>query len=232
MEKDPPQLLKGIKLKLLGGSSREKQSDFRLISATNRNLDQMVSKGTFRKDLLHRIRTSHIDLPPLRERRTDIQELASFYLDAFCKKHQLASKAFLPETIEFLESYDWPGNVRELIHTIEQTILSEPGSSLVYPNSLPDPIRLHYVKQYLPEHKDVDKMPENRSLESILLSAIDKNTQPSLKEIRNLFFEKIEKIYLKKVLFDTGWNIDETARILGVGKNRVYVLVRKYHLEK
>ncbi len=214
------------------GSSKEKRSEFRLISATNRDLDQMVSKGTFRKDLLHRIRTSHIDLPPLRERKTDTQELAAFYVKKLCMKHHLTTKTFLPETLEVLEFYDWPGNVRELIHTIEQTILNEPDSPLVYPNSLPDPIRLNYVGQHLPEQQDTECQNEQGALESVLFSLIDKNSMPNLKDLRNHFFEKIEKVYLKAVLSSTGWNMDKTAEILGVGKNRVYVLMRKYNLKE
>jgi len=128
------------------GSIIEKKSDFRLISATNRDLDLMVSEGTFRRDLLHRIRTSHIELPPLRERKTDIEELSVFYMKKICDKHNLKDKALLPETLDSLESYDWPGNVRELIHTLEQTILNEAESPLLYPYSLPDEIRLHFVK--------------------------------------------------------------------------------------
>lgn len=213
------------------GSSIEKRSDFRLISATNRDLDQMVSEGTFRKDLLHRIRTFHIELPPLRDRQSDARELSAFYIKKLCAKHQVSDKTFLPETLDFLESYDWPGNVRELIHTVEQTILNEPDSPFVYPYSLPDPIRLNYVKQHLPDLKESQNIIKHDSFESFLLSAIDRDNLPNLKELRNLFFEKIERTYLKAVLSQTGWDIDKTGQILGVGKNRVYVLIRKYDLK-
>jgi len=214
------------------GSPHEKQSDFRLISATNRNLDQMVSEGTFRRDLLHRIRTSHIVLPPLRERKTDIQDLANFYINKFCMKHNLNAKALLPETLDFLKSYGWPGNVRELIHTIEQTILNEPDSPLIYPYSLPDPIRLNFVKQGLKDRSHPVQPAENSSLESIVFSFIDKQDLPNLKELRNLFIDEIEKVYLKRILSDNGWDVEKTAKILGVGRNRVYVLIRKYNLKE
>jgi len=214
------------------GSPNEKQSDFRLISATNRDLDQMVSKGTFRKDLLHRIRTSHIELPPLRERKTDILDLSSFYIKKICSKHNLKAKVLLPETLDSLKSYDWPGNVRELIHTIEQTILNELESPLLYPYSLPDHIRLNFLKQGFPDQQNSEHQIENSTLESIIFSSIDKDALPNLKDLRNLFFEKIEKAYLKRILSTNGWDINKTAQILGIGKNRVYVLIRKYNLKE
>lgn len=214
------------------GSPIEKKSDFRLICATNRDLDQMVSQGTFRRDLLHRIRTSHIELPPLRERKTDIQELASFYISRFCMKNNLNAKALLPETVDCLESYDWPGNVRELIHTIEQTILAEPNSPLLYPYALPDHIRLNYLKQGMPERHQQETALEKTSLESIVFSSLNADNLPSLKELRNLFMEKIEKVYLQRILSDNGNDVEKTAKILGVGRNRVYVLMRKYHLKE
>lgn len=214
------------------GSPHEKSSDFRLISATNRDLDQMVSEGTFRRDLLHRIRTSHIVLPPLRERKTDIQDLAVFYINQFCMKHHLNAKTLLPETLDFLKSHDWPGNVRELIHTIEQSILNEPDSPLIYPYSLPDPIRLNFVKQGLPDQLHPEQSAENASLESIIFSSIDKKQLPNLKQVRNFFVDKIEKVYLKRILSDNGWDVEKTAKILGVGRNRIYVLIRKYNLKE
>ncbi len=214
------------------GSTTEKQSDFRLICATNRDLDQMVSKGTFRKDLLHRIRTFDIILPPLKERKTDIQDLSAFYIKDLCSKHNLNTKVLLPETIEFLESYDWPGNVRELVHTIERAILNEPESTLLYPFSLPDHIRVNYVKQGMPDKKNIGHNAENTTLESIIFSYIDKDATMNLKDFRNFFLEKIEKIYLKSILSNNGWNIEKTAKILGLRKNRIYVLIKKYGFKR
>jgi two-component system, NtrC family, response regulator len=214
------------------GSPHEKQSDFRLICATNRDLDQMVSKGTFRRDLLHRIRTFDIALPPLRERKTDIQDLSTFFIKDLCSKHNLKTKVVLPETVDLLESYDWPGNVRELIHTLERTILNEPESSLLYPFSLPDHIRVNFVKQGMQSHQVHKHDIENRTLESTLFSYIDTDTTPNLKDFRNLFLEKIEKVYLKSVLSSNKWNIEKVAKISGLGKNRIYVLIKKYGLKK
>lgn len=213
------------------GSPHEKQSDFRLICATNRDLDQMVSKGTFRRDLLHRIRTFDIVLPPLRERKTDIKELSAFYINDLCLKHNLNTKVLLPETVDCLESYDWPGNVRELIHTIERAILNEPESSFLYPFSLPAHIRVSFVKQGMPDNQTTDHHMDNTTLESILFSYIDTDATPTLKDFRALFLDKIEKIYLKTILSNNRWNIEKAAKISGLGKNRIYVLIKKYNLK-
>ncbi len=147
-------------------------------------------------------------------------------------QHNLNTKALLPETLDFFKSYDWPGNVRELIHTIEQAILNEPDSPFLYPYSLPDHIRLNFVKQGLSDRDLPENPGTDTSLEAFLFSSIDKSKLPNLKELRNLFLDKIEKVYLKRILTDTGWDVEKTAAILGVGRNRVYVLIRKYNLKE
>jgi len=210
------------------GGSIEKESDFRLISATNRDLDEMVSRGTFRKDLLHRIRTFLIELPPLRERKTDIQDLATFYVQKFCTRHKLNSKVLLPETLAMLEFYDWPGNVRELIHTLERAVLYEPESPLIFPLFLPDHIRINFLKQDLTSQAIPGNM---NSLESLLLSFLSNDPIPDLKDFRNSILEEIERVYLKRILLKNNWDIEKTAQISGLSKNRVYVLIKKYDLK-
>lgn len=213
------------------GSSTEKQSDFRLICATNRNLDRMVEKGTFRKDLLHRIRTFAIELPPLRMRNADIPDLANFYTKKLCKKHKLDSKAILSETLELLQSYEWPGNVRELIHTLERAILTEPNSPLLYPFFLPDHIRIKFIKQNIADPENPAYPMNTSTFERTLFSSIDTDNPPLLKEFRNNFLSKIEKVYLTTILSGNGWDVDKTAQISGLSKNRIYVLIKKYGLK-
>jgi DNA-binding NtrC family response regulator len=97
--------------------------DVRLICATNCNLFQMVSKGQFREDLLYRINTIHIELPPLRHRREDVVALAAFFLEKYSEKYNKPNLSIGSEAIAKLESYSWPGNVRELQHTIEKAVI-------------------------------------------------------------------------------------------------------------
>jgi len=127
------------------GSAMEITSDFRLVCATNRNLEKMAEEGTFRSDLLHRLKSFVIELPPLRERKGDIKELAIHYTDELCQKHKIPPKVLLPDTLITLESHDWPGNVRELINVLEKSVLSDPEIQLIYPRHLPESIRITHV---------------------------------------------------------------------------------------
>ncbi len=110
------------------GSERSRRVDIRLISATNRDLKQMVQEDQFRSDLYFRLRVLELNLPPLRERGTDIPELAKFLLNKACSKFNKPSASLTPDAIEAICRYEWPGNVRELENTMERAaILSEQG---------------------------------------------------------------------------------------------------------
>ena len=99
------------------GSGEEIASDFRLVAATNRDLDHMAADGGFRKDLLFRIKALHMHLPPLRERPEDIKPLSMYHLTKACDRRQIGTKGVAPDFIEALMRYPWPGNVRELVNT-------------------------------------------------------------------------------------------------------------------
>ena len=105
------------------GSNTSVPVDIRLVCATNCNLDQMVTDGLFREDLLYRINTIHIEVPPLRERHGDITTLAEFFLKKFAQKYDKAGLRMNSMAQEKLESYPWPGNIRELQHTMERAVI-------------------------------------------------------------------------------------------------------------
>lgn len=108
------------------GSNNPIPVDIRLICATNRNLDQMVAEGSFREDLLYRINTIKVELPPLRQRSEDIMEFAELFLKRYTSKYGKTLVGFTKEAIKNLIAYQWPGNIRELQHTIEKaTILCD-----------------------------------------------------------------------------------------------------------
>jgi two-component system response regulator HydG len=112
------------------GSNRPVEVDIRLICATNQSIKQMVVQGSFRQDLLYRINTIEIEIPPLRERREDIPLLANHYLSLYRRKYR-KGKLTLPVTvIKKLQEYEWPGNIRELQHTIERAVIMSDGKSL------------------------------------------------------------------------------------------------------
>jgi len=112
------------------GSNKTIAVDIRLICATNCNLEQMVVDGLFREDLLYRINTIHIEVPPLRERNGDILVLADFFLKRFAKKYDKAGLRINNVAQEKLEAYQWPGNIRELQHTMERAIILSEGNVL------------------------------------------------------------------------------------------------------
>jgi DNA-binding NtrC family response regulator len=112
------------------GSNVPRPVDIRLISATNRPLHQMVGAGTFRMDLLYRINTVEICVPPLRDRKEDIPTLARFFLSLFSARYHKEGMRMAPEVIPALCDYPWPGNVRELKHAIERAVILSEDSML------------------------------------------------------------------------------------------------------
>jgi DNA-binding NtrC family response regulator len=122
-------------------SKREVTSDFRLVAATNRDLEAMVRKGEFRKDLYHRLRTRVIHLPPLRERKEDILPIANFHVRTICDELGCPEKEISYELHHALTLYDWPGNVRELINTLHAAVHNGFGEARLYPQHLPLDIR-------------------------------------------------------------------------------------------
>jgi DNA-binding NtrC family response regulator len=105
------------------GSNRQIPVDIRLICATNRNLIQMVHDGEFREDLLYRINTILIEVPPLRDRVDDIPILANYFLRVLCERYGKEGMKFNTHTLEKLANHDWPGNVRELQHAVEKAVI-------------------------------------------------------------------------------------------------------------
>jgi two-component system, NtrC family, response regulator HydG len=112
------------------GSTKEIPVDFRLICATNFDLQKMVVEKTFRQDLLYRINTIEIKMPPLRERLGDIRLIAKHYLNLYVKKYGKPRMDFERETLEKLEKYAWPGNVRELRHAVERAVILTESANL------------------------------------------------------------------------------------------------------
>jgi DNA-binding NtrC family response regulator len=114
------------------GGNRSIHVDFRLISATNRPLDQFVRDGRFREDLYYRVNAFSIRLPSLRERQVDIPVLAQRFLARYCAANGLPldAKMFAREAVDLLQGYHWPGNIRELESTVSRAALSSPGRSI------------------------------------------------------------------------------------------------------
>jgi len=112
------------------GSSRTRRGDVRLISATNADLHAEVTAGRFRQDLLFRLNTIEVHLPPLRERREDIGRLASHFLGIHAQRYRKPITAFDPAALSLLHEHPWPGNVRELDHAVERAVLMAQGQTV------------------------------------------------------------------------------------------------------
>ncbi len=114
------------------GSNKQIAVDIRLICATNCSLPSMVSEGSFREDLLYRINTIQIEVPPLRDRVDDIPVLAAHFLKIYCEKYNKPGKKISIQAMEKLSNYQWPGNIRELQHSIEKAVILS-DSSVINP---------------------------------------------------------------------------------------------------
>jgi DNA-binding NtrC family response regulator len=112
------------------GSSQTRRVDVRIISATNANLDQEVTAGRFRQDLLFRLNTVEIQLPALRDRRQDIPPLATYFLSRYAERYRKPVKTFDPQAMQAMLEYPWPGNVRELDHAVERAVLLSSGDAV------------------------------------------------------------------------------------------------------
>ena len=109
------------------GGDTSVRVDVRVIAATNADLESMVQRGTFRRDLYYRLKVVTIHVPPLRDRRADLPELIEGFLDELSRSNAVPRKPVAPEVLEALSAYDWPGNVRELKNVLESVLVASPG---------------------------------------------------------------------------------------------------------
>jgi DNA-binding NtrC family response regulator len=123
------------------GSSRTEQTDVRVLSATNADVHAEIAEGRFRSDLLYRLNTIHLELPPLRERGDDIVGLAQQFLGRFAREQRHKTVRLSDAALSALKLYSWPGNVRELNHVIERAVLMARGDTIE-----PADLRLHAAK--------------------------------------------------------------------------------------
>lgn len=123
------------------GSSRPVPVDIRLISATNVQIFDKVTSGEFREDLLYRINTIHLEIPPLRSRREDIEELARLFVGEYASKYGKDIRDLSSSTLSMLRDYPWPGNVRELRHVIEKAVILSDQSCISDKDIILDTVR-------------------------------------------------------------------------------------------
>ncbi|MCE5280548.1 MAG: sigma-54 dependent transcriptional regulator [Deltaproteobacteria bacterium] len=196
------------------GGRQELESDFRTVAATNRDLEAMVNEGTFRSDLLYRLRSLAIELPPLREHPEDIPELALFYTAKLCSRYGIDVKGISPEFLESVATYPWPGNVRELVNSLESAIAAAFDEQTLYPKHLPTNIRLHAASG---SYGRIDGEVPLQSL-------------PTLKNARESAALEAEGQYLRRLLLLVKGDIREGCSISGLSRPQLYALIRKHQL--
>lgn len=211
------------------GSDRERISNFRLIAATHRDLDAMVSEGRFRQDLLYRLRTFSIHIPPLCDRKCDIEEMAVHYIFLLCNRHCIPIKGMVPEFLKALTCHDWPGNVRELVNVLEKAVLADPANPTLFPQHLDTAIRLKFIQTSANEQIE-RSFSEADPPERIQAASIPSLPQrlPTLKNFRRIAYEQIEKQYLLQLMVQASDDIGIACRLSGIGRSRLYGLL-KYH---
>ena len=190
----------------LGGRSTRK-IDFRLITATNEDLEDCVHKGRFREDLYFRINVVPIFIPPLRERAGDVPLLVDHFLRVYCAANKKPLKQLQPEVVEILEDYAWPGNVRELENIVQRLVVMNQGAVI--------------SAEHLPQH---------------LLSSSTAGQEAILIPEKGVDFdsemERIQIAYLNAALRRTGGKKSAAATLLQIDPQRMKYLCRKLHLEK
>jgi two-component system NtrC family response regulator len=203
------------------GSNRELESDFRLVAATNRNLDEMVKSDRFRSDLLFRISTFVIELPSFRERPEDIKELARYHSDRICEHYGIPTKEFSPDFLKMLAAYRWPGNVRELVNTLERTIAAARFELILFPKHLPIHLRIEVTKTTMKREVPSQQLSEQSGSFSV----------PQLHELRDSIYSNAEKQYLHDLMALTGNNVAEACRLSGLSASRFYALLKKQGIQ-
>jgi two-component system, NtrC family, response regulator AtoC len=201
------------------GSGKTKGIDIRIICATNRNLSRLVSEGRFREDLLYRINTFTIELPPLRDRHEDIAPLAGFFLKRFALESRKNIAGFSPEAAGYLAAYSWPGNVRELKNVLERAAILCSGAEIL-PEDLPRELRRACVGA-------TAKAPSSAAADGVApaegLPAPNGGSANTIEDAeRSLIVDALER---------ASGNISAAARILGITRNTLRYRIRKYRLE-
>jgi len=184
----------------VGGNQLQKV-DLRLLAATNRDLKQMVKEGKFREDLMYRLAVVSIELPPLRERKSDIPLLIDHYVGELAAAHQRSVRGITPEARSVLLRYDWPGNVRELRNALENMVLLARGEVL-----------------------GVEDIPE--TVKGAPAGAAGSGGY----ELAGRSMEEVERALIAANLALLGGNREKTAKVLGMGERTLYRKIKQYGL--
>ena len=214
-----PKLLRAVErgeIRRVGGEAAV-PVDVRLVAATHRDLEAEVEAGRFRQDLFYRLAVATLELPPLRQRRDEIEGLARKFLRR-ARTRSRPAEDFTPEAVQALKSYSWPGNVRELAAVVERAVQLADGPIL---GTADLPLRV-VVAGHAP----------GRALASVLRWPEDRWLERTLPEVREELVAVLEKEYLTALLRRTGGDLAATARLAGISPRSLYSKLRELGLDK
>ena len=206
------------KIQRLGGKNSI-PINVRIITATNRDLEEAVKKGEFRDDLYHRLNVFEIKLPLLRDRGDDVIILAQHFLDKSNKATKKNIKGFSSDVLKIFREYSWPGNVRELENTVKTAVIL--AMDIIMPSDLPQ----HMVGN--------ENTPGDIKMESLVLSKLEKDLDRiPLKTLRKNVTANAEKYMIEKILNKTNWNKKKTAEILEIDYKSLFTKIKKYEIRR
>jgi two-component system response regulator HydG len=188
------------------GSNESTKVNVRVLSATNRNLEDAIAAGTFRSDLYHRLKVVTIALPPLRDRAQDIPLLIEHFIRQFGKRHHKVIKSMSPAARMKLLAFDWPGNVRQLRNVVESMVVVDYDGVL-----------------------DADDLPSELADEGAQMPAAG-GTGGTLASFVGKPLEDVERVFITETLAFTGGNREQAAQLLGIGERTLYRKIKEYGL--
>lgn len=193
------------------------KTQVRIIAATNQNLEQRIAEGKFRADLYYRLRGVTINVPPLRERREDIPELAHYFLFQFNKEFGLNVQGFDPETVSILRLYRWPGNVRELQAVMKEAMLKSNGT-LLLSEFLPAEVR-GLAADHTATRLEADSDGLTAVIEKLLLDGSD--------NLHSRLMTHAESVLIKRVLKETAGHLGQACKLLGLNRSTLRYKLRE-----
>jgi transcriptional regulator with GAF, ATPase, and Fis domain len=194
------------------GGTTPRQTDIRVVTATNKNLKKMVLTGSFREDLFYRLYVVPIFMPALRERKEDIPLLVDFFLRRFRKKVNRPELVLSRAAMDCLMAHDWPGNIRELENTMERAVVNSEGEEIQM-SDLPD-----HIQEAAPsaEVKDPTTVEELKA---------------ATRELRQKSVEDLERRFVVNALSRNDWRVAPAAQEVGMQRTNFYRLIRKYEIQ-
>ncbi len=206
------------------GSNEARKIDVRLISATNKNLEEQVKAGKFREDLYYRLKVIEIHLPALRERASDIPMLAQAFLKEFAASHSKEAAGFDSRAMAALLAHDWPGNVRELRNVVEEMVVLGQGK-LLTANELPP-----NLQKFAPAFAADAATAGLRTEASAKAGGPVMAGNNGVASLVGMTMEQIEREIIKETLARNEGNRERTAKMLAIGERTLYRKIKEYGL--